>query len=78
LLYPIDIRREFTLPGKSGKEVLIIAVANFSYLATIGDFIKKRAAAPGYECQIIEKPPEEIKALVDNAAKEGIISAYSF
>ena len=74
IVIPIDIRREITLPGESGKEVLIIAVANFSYLATIGDFIKKRAAAAGYECQIIEKPPEEIQALLDNAAKERIIS----
>jgi len=77
IVIPIDIRREITLPGESGKEVLIIAVANFSYLATIGDFIKKRAAAAGYECQIIEKPPEEIQALLDNAGKERIISTKS-
>ena len=77
IVIPLDIRREITLPGESGKEVLIIAVANFSYLATIGDFIKKRAAAAGYECQIIEKPPEEIQALLDNAGKERIISTKS-
>ena len=74
IVIPIDIRREISLPGESGKEILIIAVANFSYLATIGDFIKKRAAAAGYECQIIEKPPDEIQALLDTAAKERIIS----
>ena len=48
IVIPLDIRREITLPGEPGKEVLIIAVANFSYLATIGDFIKKRAAAAGF------------------------------
>ena len=77
IVIPLDIRREITLPGEIGKEVLIIAVANFSYHATIGDFIKKRAAAAGYECQIIEKPQDEIQALLDTAFKEGIISGKS-
>ena len=71
---PLDIRHQITLPGESGKEVLIIAVTNFSFLATIGDFINNRAVAAGHECQIIEKPKDEIQALLDNAAKERIIS----
>jgi len=71
---PLAIRRAITLPGESGKEVSIIAVANFLYLATIGDFIKTQAAAAGYEYQIIKKPPEEIEVLVDNASEERIIS----
>jgi len=29
IIIPIDIRREITLPGESGRQVLIIAVANF-------------------------------------------------
>ena len=53
IVIPIDIRREISLPGESGKEILIIAVANFSYLATIGDFIKKCTHSACYECQII-------------------------
>ena len=29
IVIPIDIRREISLPGESGKEVLIIFIANF-------------------------------------------------
>jgi len=58
----------------SREEVLTIAVANFSYLATIGDFIKKRAAAVNLVCQFVERTPEEINKLLDIASSERIIS----
>ena len=57
--------------------ILTIAIGNFSYLATIGEFIKKRAAENGLECQFIEKPADEIQALLDLAAQERIISGDS-
>ena len=57
-----------------GREILTVAVANFTYLATIGDFIKKRAANEGLECQFIERSPEEIQAILDAASRERIIS----
>ena len=56
IVIPLDIWREISLAGESGKDVLVIAVANFSYLARICIFIKTRTASAGYECQIIEKP----------------------
>jgi len=67
IVIPIDI------DNKSGKETALItvAVANFSYLGTIGDFIKKRASSQGLECQFIEKDPEEIQRLLDLASREG-------
>ena len=40
----------------------------------IGDFIKKRIANAGYECQFIEKPANEIQSLLDKAAEERLIS----
>jgi len=58
----------------SREEVLTIAVANFTYLATIGDFIKKRAAAVNLICQFVERTPEEINKLLDIASRERIIS----
>lgn len=58
---------------ESGKELITVAVANFTYLATIGDFIKKRAAQSGLECQFVERSPEEINQILDEAAKERII-----
>lgn len=56
------------------KQQLTIAIANFSYLATIGDFIEKRVAKSGYECVFIQKPADEIQALLDQATRERIIS----
>ena len=53
---------------------LTIAIGNFSYLGTIGDFIKNRVSNAGLECQFIEKPPEEIQSLLDEASQQRIIS----
>ena len=58
----------------TGGQRLTIAIGNFNYLATIGDFIKQRAANAGLECQFIEKPAEDIQALLDKAAQERLIS----
>ena len=43
------------------KEKLIIAIGNISYLGTIGDFIKRRAADKGMECVFVEKSPATFK-----------------
>ncbi len=56
-------------------EKLTIAVANFSYLSSISDFIKKRVNEVGYECQFIEKKAVEIQFLLDQAAQERIINS---
>ncbi|KZR62077.1 GspE/PulE family protein [Prochlorococcus sp. MIT 1303] len=56
------------------KQRLTVAVGNFSYLATIGEFIKKRAADANLECVFIEKPADQIQALLDEAATERLIS----
>ena len=53
---------------------ITVAIGNFSYLATIGEFIKQRAASAGYECQFIEKPAHEIQALLDQATQERLVS----
>ena len=56
---------------------LTIAIGNFSFLATIGDFIKQRANAAGYECQFVERQAHEIQALLDQASQERLISGES-
>ena len=56
------------------KTVLRVGIANFAYLATIGDFITKRAAERNFKCQIEQRPQEELQDLLDEAAKERIIS----
>ena len=58
----------------TGSNKLTIAIGNFSYLGTIGDFIRKRINNAGLECQFIEKPPEEIQRLLDQASQQRIIS----
>ena len=48
---------------------LKIAIGNISYLGTIGDFIKRRAADKGMQCIFVEKSPDEIQQLLDLAAQ---------
>lgn len=71
----IPLGAEPTLPPNPQK--LTIAIGNFSYLATIGDFIKQRASAAGYECQFVEKPAHEIQALLDQASQERLNTGES-
>ena len=59
--------------NETGSEKLTIAIGNFSYLGTIGNFIKNRVGEAGIECQFIEKPPEEIQQFLDNASQQRII-----
>ena len=61
----------------TGGEKLTVAIGNFSYLGTIGDFIKTRVANAGLECQFIEKPAHEIQALLDQATQARMISGES-
>ena len=56
--------------NENGKQLLTVAIGNFSYLATIGDFIKQRALDAGYECQFIERQAQDIQALLDQASQE--------
>ena len=52
IVAPLGIQRDET----TGSQRLTVAIGNFSYLATIGEFIKDRAKNAGLECQFIEKP----------------------
>lgn len=58
----------------SGGETVVIAVGNFSYLATIGDKIQSRVAEAGLECRFIQKTPQDIQSLLDQAATQRIFS----
>ena len=58
---------------QNGNQSLTIAIGNISYLGTIGDFIKRRAAEKGLECIFVEKAPEEIQKLLDDAAQQRLI-----
>ena len=70
IVVPLGI--EYNQTTKADK--LTIAIGNFTYLGTIGDFIKRRVANSGKECQFVEKTPEEIKKLLDEATQQSVIS----
>ncbi len=57
-------------PSEPGVRTMIIAVGDLSYLGTIGGFIKHRVSRTGLNCQFVEKSPETIQALLDQAAAE--------
>ena len=73
IVAPLGVERN----DATGSQRLTIAIGNFSYLATIGDFIKERSEKQGFECQFIEKPAHEIQALLDKATQERLISGES-
>ena len=70
IVVPIGIEHN----SGSNSQKLTIAIGNFSYLGTIGDFIKGRVSNAGLECQFIEKPPEEIQRLLDEASQQRLIN----
>ena len=58
-------------------ECLLVAIGNYSYLGTIGDFIKMRISNAGISCQFIEKTTEEIQKLIDEASNCTLITDES-
>ena len=73
IVVPLGIERN----RETGGEKLTIAIGNFSYLGTIGDFIKTRVGSAGLECQFVERPAHEIQALLDQATQERLIRGES-
>lgn len=71
VVVPLRISKD----SANNADTLLVAIGNFSYLATIGDFIKKRAASNGLKCQFTEESADLIHGLLDNAAKERILSS---
>jgi len=71
LVAPLGIQ----LNPLTNQEELTIAVANVGYLATIGDFIKKRAKNEGLGCQFVEQSQQNILELLEQAADERIINS---
>lgn len=54
--------------------ILRVGIGNFSYLATIGEIITRRAAEKNFKCQIEQKTQEELQDILDQAAQERVIS----
>ena len=64
LVVPLQV--ESSLPPNPSK--IIIAIGNFQYLGTIANIIKERVK--DFDCFFIERNPDEINKLLDQAANE--------
>ena len=64
----VPLRRKENNEGSG--QCISIGIANYSYLATIGDFIKKRAIKFGYSTQFEELDQGEIEELIKQALIE--------
>ena len=71
----VPLYAEPSLPMRPG--IIKIAIANYSYLGTIAEPIKKRLSQSGHKCEFIEKTQEEIQELLDLASEERFISGES-
>ena len=70
LVVPLNINKE----SLSEERIVIIAIANYSYLGTISESIKTRLSQSGHKCLFVEKTQEEIQEILDNASEEQFIS----
>jgi len=69
IVVPLEISKN----AAKDKDIAIIAIANFAYLATVGDFVKQRFLVSGLTCQFVELDAREIESMIDNASSEVII-----
>ena len=58
--------------NKSEMSLVVVGIANFGYLATIGDYLKHRFRYDGFELQFIELDSETIDNLLDKVANSKI------
>ena len=71
----VPLYQEISLP--MSKEVIKIAIANYSYLGTIAAPIKERLSQSGLKCEFVERSQEEIQKILDLASEERFISGDS-
>ncbi len=67
---PLSIRKE----SSSEVQTVIIAIANYSYLGTISEPIKKRLSQSEQKCFFVEKTQEEIQEILEKASEEQLLS----
>ncbi len=73
--YVVPLYRETSLPMSKG--IIKIAIANYSYLATLASPIEERLNQAGCTCEFIKKSQEEIQEILDLASEERFISGDS-
>jgi len=73
--FVVPLYKETSLPMDKG--VIKIAIANYSYLATLASPIEERLSQAGCTCEFVKKSQEEIQEILDLAAEERFISGDS-
>ena len=71
----VPLYEETTLPMNQG--IIKIAIANYTYLATIANPIKERLLQAGKKPEFVEMSQEEIQEILDLASEERFISGNS-
>ena len=73
--FVVPLYEETSLPMDKG--VIKIAIANYSYLATLASPIEERLSQADCTCEFVKKSQEEIQEILDLAAEERFISGDS-
>ena len=73
--FVVPLYEETSLP--MGKGIIKIAIANYSYLATLASPIEERLSQANCTCEFVKKSQEEIQEILDLAAEERFISGES-
>ena len=71
----VPLYQETSLP--MSKAVIKIAIANYSYLATLASPIEERLSQEGFTCEFVKRSQEEIQEILDLATEERFISGDS-
>ena len=73
--FVVPLYEETSLPMSKG--IIKIAIANYSYLATLASPIEERLSQAGCTCEFVKKSQEEIQEILDLASEERFISGDS-
>ncbi len=73
--FVVPLYETTSLPMKN--RIIKIAIANYSYLATLASPIEERLSQEGFTCEFIKKSQGEIQEILDLATEERFISGDS-
>ena len=73
--FVVPLYEETSLPLDN--RIIKIAIANYTYLATLASPIEERLSQAGCTCEFVKKSQEEIQEILDLASEERFISGES-
>ena len=73
IVIPLDVKSSPT----NNQNTIVIAVGNFTYLGTIGDFLYHKFSTKGLDCSFIQLSPEEIQSLLDQVSDARLCTSHN-